>query len=238
MSLTKRIRKCEGHTEHLLDLFLRTKEVYAFLEPMLFDQNVVSAFGAGHKVVGFETIRYSLFYTCVQNLAKIKSDNDDHSPSIKGIMSALEDDCLRAHLREKYSIWYIQIDHHSEDIQKQIRMTEPDKEQERRNQFDEIYIKLLGTWNSLQESAAFNAFKIIRDKLTAHSQLKLVGDEYKLTDLGELGLKWGDLKATLQEVQVIVDSLNLLVRNTSFDFSGKERQLQKSSLAFWNVDRG
>lgn len=79
--MRERAQKLKAHTEQLLDLFLQLKENYAFLEPMLFDRDVVSTYGSGHKARGFNAIKFSLFYACAQDLAKLAFDSDRRTPS-------------------------------------------------------------------------------------------------------------------------------------------------------------
>lgn len=43
------VEKLEGHTDHLLGCYLGLYEKYAFLKPMLFDNEVVSKFGTRSK---------------------------------------------------------------------------------------------------------------------------------------------------------------------------------------------
>jgi hypothetical protein len=61
MSMRERVQKLKAHTEQILDLFLELKENYAFLEPMLFDRDVVSTYGSAHKARGFNAIKFLVF---------------------------------------------------------------------------------------------------------------------------------------------------------------------------------
>ena len=98
MSMRERVQKLKAHTEQLLDLFLELKENYAFLEPMLFDRDVVSTYGSGDKARGFNAIKFSLFYTCAQDLAKLAFDRYPQTPSIAKLVQALSEHQPTRHL--------------------------------------------------------------------------------------------------------------------------------------------
>ena len=93
---------------------------------------------------------------------------------------------------------------------------------------------LLSNWENFQKQPWLNGFKTVRDKLTAHLELKLVDKKYSLIDISELGLKWGDLKTSLDLLQPIVLDLNLIVRSASFAMDDFESSLQQSSTEFWS----
>lgn len=88
--MNKQITKLQAHTDHLLSCLLGLKEKYAFLRPMLFDDEVVKCYGNGERYRGFESIKYSLFYACVQDLARMTLDTDKRTPSIAGFITSMQ----------------------------------------------------------------------------------------------------------------------------------------------------
>jgi hypothetical protein len=72
-----------------------------------------------------------------------------------------------------------------------------------------------------------------RDKLIAHADLHHEDGNYRLFDLSELGLKWGDVDTLVAELQWIVDTITLLVREASFAFDTLDEQILEASERFW-----
>lgn len=236
MSLRERVAKWTGHGERLASLFFELKENYAFLEPLLFDRAVIGELGARERARGFEAIKFALFYTCIQDLAKLTLDQDERTPSIAKLMDALSDSALRAGFRNAYVFWKLTAETTDPpEVAAALRKMEAREEIERAEQFDAMYEEAVSQWAALKDSPALKAFQTIRDKLTAHSELRKVGDEYKLLDIGTLGLKWGDLGTAISDLQPVVERLSLLVSNTSVDFAGHERHLRTAVDAFWRA---
>jgi hypothetical protein len=230
------IEKWEAHASHLLDEFIRLRERYAMLDPMLFNQGVVASYGAGHRARGFLTLRQSLFLTCVQDIAKHCLDKDERTPSIRNIAGALEDRALTSLLRERYAIWRLPV--HGEDdpaILEALRRMEAREEAERRQQFDEHLKELRNAWLALEASPDLASFCTIRDKLTAHTEIRFVADKYQLVDLKTLGIKWGALKALLTQMQHLVELIGIIVRNAGFAWDMLDEQLTEAATRFWDV---
>jgi len=230
-----KIERLEGLANHLLDGFLHLRERFAILEPMLFDAAVVTGHGSGKRSRGFLILRQSMLLTCVQDIAKFVSDRDDRTPSIANITCALDSTTLDA-LRERYAIWRIpDIERESDpEIVSALRRMEQREEAERRIQFDKLHAELLELHDTLACTAVTDACRKIRDKLTAHTEVRLVADKYQLLDIGTLGLKYSDLRATIGQMQRAVEVIGLLVRNASFAWDMLDRQLTQAASGFWN----
>jgi hypothetical protein len=239
--MRKQINKLQAHASHLLDGFLGLREKYAMLEPMLFDHGVVGKYGTGKKARGFEVIKNALFFACAQEIAKLSLDNDDRCPSIKNVVDKLHSEPLLNELREQYAVW---------DIDPDIEETDPDnlpaltaalkamtqrEEAERRIKFDAHVAQLRTKWETLSDSPVLMAFKTIRHKISAHTDVHLINGEYKLVNIGELGIKWGDLKDTIEALQELVELISLIVKSSSFAWDSLDDQLSKTASGFWNV---
>lgn len=105
--MPSQIEKLEAHASHLLDAFIRLRERYAILEPMLFDQEVVKVHGSGKQAHGFNILRHSLFLSCSQDIAKLSLDSDERTPSVRNIVAKLQDSELCKVLEDRYAIWVI-----------------------------------------------------------------------------------------------------------------------------------
>lgn len=233
--------KLEAHVSHLLDAFIRLRERYAMLEPMLFDPDVLKLRGFGAQARGFLILRHSLFLSCAQDIAKLALDSDKRTPSVKNLMISLEDSHLCKVLQEKYARWVIPSVETETDpeIIAALERMELREQAERRSQFDEILAKAKRNWAALEVEPYLTGFLTIRDKVSAHTEVHLVADKYQFVDIGTLGIKWSDMKQAIETMQSLVEDLGLVIRNAGFAWDMLDEQLVKASKAFWLVpERG
>ena len=231
--------KLEAHASHLLDAFIRLRERYAMLEPMLFDPEVPKQRGSGAQARGFLTLRHSLFLSCAQDIVKLTLDSDKRTPSIKNLMKTLDDPDLCKVLREKYAIWVIPSVEAETDpeISAALERMELREQAERRVQFDEILENAKRNWSTLEVEPYLSGFLTIRDKVSAHTEVLLVADKYQFVDIGTLGIKWSDMKRAIEAMQSLVEDLGFVIRNAGFAWDMLDGQLVKASKAFWSVPK-
>jgi hypothetical protein len=229
------IEKLEAYAGHLLDEFLSLRERYAMLEPMLFQPEVTKARGSGLQARGFLVLRQSLFLTCVQDMAKLSLDQDKRTPSLYNLLTPLTDEHLRGALRERFAIWRIPLpeEETDPDIVAALERIERREESGRRKQFDDLYSEATKLWGVLAASPELNAFRTIRDKISAHTEVRHVADKYQLVDIGALGIKWGALRQVLDQMQRLVELVGLLIRNAGFAWESLDHQLSKAAREFW-----
>ncbi|EHR70701.1 hypothetical protein BurJ1DRAFT_1843 [Burkholderiales bacterium JOSHI_001] len=231
--------KLEAHARHLLDAFIRLRERYSLLEPMLFDPEVPKLRGSGAQARGFLTLRHSLFLSCAQDIAKLTLDSDKRTPSIKGLMAALEDMTVCKTFEQRFAIWEspsVEIETDPEIIEALKRM-EARQQAGRRAQFSEIMARLRGNWVTLSQEPYLAGFLTIRDKVAAHTEVHLVADKYQFVDIGTLGVKWSDIRRAIDTMQSIVEDLGLVIRNAGFAWEMLDEQLTRASKAFWSVPK-
>ena len=238
--MPSQIEKLEAHAGHLLDAFIGLREKYAMLEPMLFDANTIKNFGSQGQARGFQILRSSLFISCVQDIAKLSLDADSRTPSIGNLVSALDDLDLRAELADRYATWVLPpIEEETDpDIVAALRRMEARKQLGRRERFREHVTKLNKCWEALSTTSAMSNFKTVRDKFSAHTEVRFVADKYQLVDIGALGIKWRDLRTTIESMQQLVELIGLIVRNAGFAWDFFDHQLSNASKSFWEVSVG
>lgn len=229
------IEKLEAHASHLLDGFISLKEKYAILDPMLFDKEVINSRGQKVQARGFNILLNSLFLSCAQDIAKICFDSDKRTPSINNIVTHLAESALRGELKERYSVWRIPSAEKESDpeIIAAIKRMEQREQSERSEQFDLHYKQLVDSWSALSGSKVLNSFLTVRDRVSAHTEVRYIADKYQLIDIGSLGIKWGDLKKTIGEIQELVEVIGYIVRNAGFAWELLEEQLTEASSGFW-----
>lgn len=230
-------KKLEAHASHLLDAFIQLRERYAIPEPMLFDPSIPKQRGFGAQARGFLILRHSLFLSCAQDIAKLTLDSDKRTPSIKNLMTSLDDPLLCKALREKYAIWVlpsIETETDPEIIAALERM-ELREQAERCVQFDEILAKAKHDWSTLKVVPYLSGFHTIRDKVSAHTEVLLVADKYQFVDIGTLDIKWSDMRDAIKAIQSLVKDLGFIIRNAGFAWDMLDEQLVKASKAFWST---
>lgn len=232
------LEKLQAHAAHLLDAFIQLRERYAILEPMLFDKSLVESKRSGKQSRGFHVLRNSLVFSCAQDIAKLTLDDDSRTPSISNLIHALAEAEFRQSLREAFAIWRIPLPEEENDpeIIEALRRMELREEAQRRVQFDELYCEATSLWAALSTSKAVKSFKTIRDKVSAHTEVQFVADKYQFVDIGILGIKWGDIRASINQMQRLVEIMGLLIRNAGFAWDSLDEQLRRASGGFWGIE--
>jgi hypothetical protein len=232
--MPSQIQKLEAHASHLLDAFILLRERYAMLAPMVFEEGVVSKYVAKARSRGFQILRNTLFLACAQDIAKLALDKDERAPSIRNLVAALASDDLRREFRDRYSNWAIApVSETDPEVVAALKKMQVSDHAERAQRFDELYCELTGLWAKLSISSALGGFQAVRDKISAHSEVRYLADKYQFVDVGTLGIKWGDLEATIVSMERAVEILGLLVRNAGFAWEMLDEKLSSAATEFW-----
>lgn len=230
-----RIKKLQAFASHLLDGMIYLRERYAILEPMLADRDVQHNFGSGSRRRGFDVLRYSLVLACIQDIAKFTTDKDARTPSVHNIVRGLDDDTLRQ-LRDEFADWNFPIPAEYADdreILAALKRIDAREESERREQFDSLYADMRSRWMALEASPTLRSFRTVRDKVSAHTEIKYVADKYQPVRIEDLGITRADLSTVINDLQEIVELLGLIVRNAGFAWDMLDEQLSRASRDFW-----
>jgi hypothetical protein len=235
--MPSKIEKLEAHASHLLDAFIGLREKYAMLDPMLFDPDTNKNRGSGEQARGFQILRNSLFLSCAQDIAKLTLDADKRTPSIRNLLCALDEAALVSELEDRYAIWVIpSVDEETDPvIATALKRIEERERAERREQFREHLAELRELWAKISTAPAMMGFLSVRDKVSAHTEVRFVADKYQLIDIGTLGIKWRDLRLSIESMQRLVELIGLIVRNAGFAWDSLDHQLSIASKSFWGV---
>jgi hypothetical protein len=231
------IEKLEAHASHLLDIFIGLREKFAMLEPMLFDETVVRTKGSGPQSRGFRILRHSLFLSCAQDIAKLCYDKDERTPSIHKIVEALDEGVLRKTLEDRYAAFVSPSveDETDPEILEALRAWEHREQAGLRTQFLSLHQELIDTWVPLAAAVSTKGFHTIRDKVSAHTEVRFVVDKYQLVDIGTLGVKWCDVGSTIESMQRLVEIIGMLIRGASFAWESLDQGLKKAATSFWDA---
>jgi hypothetical protein len=218
----EQISKLEGEVEALFDLTIRAYARFIFLRPMLRNQELLDRVGEEAKATGFRRLRNWLYWSLVQELTKICSDNDPRSPSIATVTRKLKDLRLRKHLEDKY-------------VRKNREMEEA---AELRASFKQVYADYERRADEMLSSHSIGGYKTIRDKLISHNELRRsTGSQtgYDFFDVKDAKLKYGDERKLLETLQLLIDDLLLIVRNVDFSWGSFFRNEEKVACDFWGL---
>lgn len=241
--MPSQIEKLQAHASHLLDAFIILKERYSMLHPMIFDKAVGHHFGSNERTRGFEVLRHSLLLSCTQDIAKLALDKDERTPSILNLMLNLENEVLRQNLRDEFSKWETPVIVGQEDpeVIDALKIWGEQETRDRADQFDKYYQSAVAQWESIQSSKIFYGFLAVRNKVSAHLEIRYVADKYQFVDISNLGLKMGDLKSAIDQMQELIVLIELIIRNAGFSWDTLDERLSEQSEDFWNpsdIQRG
>jgi AbiU2 len=87
-------------------------------------------------------------------------------------------------------------------------------------------------------SHSIGGYKTIRDKLISHNELRRSRSSqtgYNFFDVKEAKLKYGDERKLLETLQILVDSLLLIVRNIDFTWDTFFQNEDEVAGDFWQI---
>ena len=221
----------------MLDSYLALCERSAMLEPLLFDQSVLDCYASGRRNRGFHVLRSSLFMSCVQDIAKLVSDKDDKSPSLRNFAAELSSKSLVDELRARYARRVAPLGTEETDPEtlKALRHLDAQEEVERCHEFDTHLNSLIDWWTRHETSKTVQACRVIRDKVTAHTEIRFVVDKYVTIDVATLDLKWSDVRTLTAEMRTPIAAIGLVVRCAGFAWEMLDEQLASAAKAFWRT---
>jgi hypothetical protein len=231
--IAEKVEEMKQQFSILLDVFLVLQQKYAILNPMLFSVDTVEEFGGKSRANGFNIVKNSLFYSCILDIHNIAKDKDSRTSSVRNFMKELTNEELVDYLREEFAktAFHPVVSIGPEEVD--FSFYQEKRYKENIATFNENYERLQTDWQSFSKSSQMRSFKTARNKLIAHVEVVESENGLSITDISELGLKWGDLKSTIMKLQNIMELLNCIVRNTSFAWQYYEEQLEKISSDYW-----
>ena len=222
--MNRRIAKLEAEVEALFDLTIRAYARFIFLRPMLADQELHNRIDKEAKAIGFRQLRSWLYWGLVQELTKICSDKDPRSPSIMRLARDLKHVELRKRLEAKC------VKNNREMGEEPVRAS-----------FNQAYEDFQERAEEMLSSRSVGGYKIIRDKLISHNELRTSQQSttgYDFFDVKESKLKYGDERKLLETLQVLIDHLLLIVRNVDFSWDSFFRNEERAVRDFWELSAG
>lgn len=231
------INQIKAYASQLQSMFLHLQERYALLEPLIFDEDVTNEWGAGRAARGLNVLRYTLFITCVQDVVKIAFDKDNQgrTPCIAQLVEWLQPKKVVNKLREEYTYWNLPVPGRAAEpmVRDVLRRSRLKDEADRRAEFDRLLQELKESWASVKPSPTLKSFRTIRNKISAHTEMEEDNGRYESLDVSRFGLKWGDLKLVISQLQHPIECIGLIVNGNNMAHWGPE--FSESAASFWRV---
>lgn len=167
--------KVQGHASALLDLYLRLAEKNALLQKLVFDHSLVTKLSGKRSQHGVATLQHTLYLSCAQDIAKITFDRGRRAPSLGNIVRTLKDGKTKKQLERNFAVWE-EPDYRSYSdpaIVEALKRIDLRVSEERIEQFMQLFKELKTLSTSIFACPTFKAFKTVRDKITAHTEIKL-----------------------------------------------------------------
>lgn len=231
----QRLNKLKQHQNLLMEKYLFIKENYFLLEPLLYSKDLFDRFTIGPKARGFHLTWWALYCNHILEAWKITSDKCKKTLSLSNQICIIKDQDIISELREQYSEWPSAIDESMQEVFEEFEKKERDK---RRTEFDDRYKKTLSEWRILEDSKVFKNIRKFRNKFLAHNEAHINEKTYEFKGLSIADLKYGNERQFLECLQKIVVNLDLMVRQSSFQWEDFDDKIRKSSLSFWDLSEG
>jgi hypothetical protein len=233
--MRNKLQKLQGHTSNLLTAFVQLRERYALLDPMLHDNRVSLQYGSGRQARGYAVLRWSLFLDCCHDLANICFDIDNRTPSICKLVLDLRDIDVRRYICKQHSKARLaselcDIPAWRAAMYKQVAQAAAI---EYSVEFDQRFKTLDASWAEFEKSPIHQSFKTIRNKITAHTELRCVNNQYRPVEVNDQPVEWSHLKPTIELTQQIITALCDLISDASIAWDSIDRMMINTS-EFWD----
>ena len=91
--------------------------------------------------------------------------------------------------------------------------------------------------NKLTGSDMAEKLKDVRNKVSSHYAMTNQGEEPRLLNLADFGLKWGDAEKYMQDAKEVIFDMILLVTNSSYALESFENHHTRIADEFWRAEK-
>lgn len=235
--MKSRIEKIRAYAKAMIGRLIVADQKLAMLKPLVNDKELIRKWDQSYGANGLESLRITLYFDLVRELAAVSLDKDSRSPSIRNILELLESEPLLQALKEDYCKplplnWISDVDRDSRKF-----WEEKHKERELAEnslKFDSHYVKVKTAFGELEETDLCMKIKDTRNKIVAHYEMRGGGEVPRLYDPSDVGLMWGDAESYLEAVKPIMVELVLMISNEGYALDIYRQQHEKVANDFWS----
>ena len=231
-----RLQKLQGRADQLLSGFIGLRLNYGLLKPILGDLSA----GIPHPpprvhYQGLEAIRTMLFRLCVLDLVKLAWDTGSRTPSLAGLMKALQDQEVVESITEFHGTPRLSEEGVSEgELRHRARIAESNAEV-RRSQVRGQLVELESLWSRFDKAPSKQHFLTMRNKHIAHLEVSFDGTTYAPLDITTLEVRRRDLDTAVTDMERIVWLLNAILRDSDFAMERTAKMFDSGGEQFWRT---
>lgn len=227
--------RLQEHSERLFDLAISAWHRFKIVQPLLFDEDTINRLSNGRRRPGFQTLRHTLYWDLIKEIAKLTFDRDDRCPSIRTIVKTLQKPGVRERLYTIYTVPMKSGQIVGDPLSQEFLQGIEDEERRRlETEFDAIFDRVISGARQLFAAPQLLAYHRIRNKNIAHSEVEFVNGRYQFVEIKNLGIKYGDERAVLNAATEIVDDIFSIVKRTSFDWENSMEMFEEDALHLWS----
>ena len=237
MDIRDRLGKVGAFANALADNILSAKFKLAIVEPLISDE-ITTLFRKTDGAHAHDALAVTLILDLVRDITAFSLDKDTRVASLANTWEMLRDKDLRSALREiaatpyrRGSFWGSSL---SEEGKAQY-LADVDREdiEQKGKAFDDALARAELGMDKILNSDLAKKFKIARNKVLAHYEMKASEKTYTLVDLHEADIKWGSPKEFLALVEPVIWDVVLVATWGSYDVDGFKEMHREYANDFW-----
>jgi hypothetical protein len=213
----------------------------AMLKPLAYDRKCVKRYDRSVGADGLNLLRTTLLLDLIEDLVGFTQDSDQTSASLVNIRRLISNIELREAIKEDFgkpppSTW-VNTDLDAA-VRQQIEEHENRKYREdQAHKFDQLYESVTVGIDNLIGSDLAKKLKGVRNKVSSHYAMTSQGEEPRLLNAADFGLKWGDAEEYMKDAKKVVFDMVLLVANSSYAMESFEQSHTRIANDFWRVSK-
>ena len=231
----EKLRNLKAEIEFLSTLLESAYIDYLFLRPVMTDVGLKNRMEKEGKLEGFNQIGEALYWWFIQQLVKIWDDRDsqDRHVSIRKILTSIADYRIVQELEERHARWT--RPHGELPDPETLNSIKKREQQEQREEFRRRLDRVLSEGAALLGSEPLQAYRRVRNKLIAHTEVHKGEDRLKRYPIKKLRLKFGTEKDLLRNTIRIIQGLQYLICRVDFSWEDLRSLYERDVAAFWEV---
>lgn len=235
--LKSRLEKIKAYCREMASAYLMADAKLALLKPLAYNKKFVARFDRSLGAHGLQLLRTTLLVDIIEDLVGFTQDNDKSSASLVNIRNRISNIELREAIKEDFckpppSTWV------NTELDDAIRQRFDTKYRDRQaREFDQLYESVTMGIDKLTGSDIAKKLKNVRNKVSSHYAMTSQGEEPRLLNLADFGLKWGDAEKYMQDAKKVIFDMILLVTNSSYALESFENHHTGIADDFWRVQK-
>ena len=248
-----RAAKIKALSQAMEDQLIIADNKFAILKPLFGDEDLLKKWDGSRSANGVVLLRLTLYYDLIRELSAISFDYDEKktSPSIKKIITLLEDSGLVTYLKKDFckplQIVFVGKNAEQQAIaqgstskaymalrQNQKESFRTSRQSDKEIEFDNALKQVRSEWEEVTGSELYKTIKGVRNSLVAHYEMCGEGSERRLKSPEDFDLNWDDAQKYFEKVKPIIENILLIIHNRTFLYDESRDNWDKIADEFWH----